>query len=217
LPRRRDDPRIRPGQREELPSLALEISVLTERTLLPSLCGRACGRPGRLIVRREQLIALLLRRWARVSLGTRSVLAATCRKAGLPPDALAGTGDRCVHVSGGRVRRDRGRLIPKIVTTPIGRSPSPSPGSHRGGWPRTWSRRAPGAARDRLAAGEVLSSRPASSRGSLPAALHRLQSAVGHRAGAAPERSAGCPSFFMPVFWVAGTTTTSPRRTTPGF
>ena len=32
----RDDPRFAPVSREELPSLALEISVLTERTLLPA-------------------------------------------------------------------------------------------------------------------------------------------------------------------------------------
>jgi len=86
----RDDPRFAPVSLEELPSLALEISVLTERTLLPAPVDAArvvVGRDG-LAVRREQLIALLLPQVGReYHWGPEAFLAATCRKAGLPPDA----------------------------------------------------------------------------------------------------------------------------------
>ena len=86
----RDDPRFAPVSREELPSLALEISVLSEPTPLPAPVAAeriVVGRDG-LIVRRERLIALLLPQVAReYHWGPEAFLAATCRKAGLPPDA----------------------------------------------------------------------------------------------------------------------------------
>ncbi len=86
----RDDPRFAPVSREELPSLALEISVLSEPTPLPAPVAAeriTVGRDG-LIVRRERLIALLLPQVAReYHWGPEAFLAATCRKAGLPPDA----------------------------------------------------------------------------------------------------------------------------------
>jgi uncharacterized protein (TIGR00296 family) len=85
-----DDPRFAPVTREELSSLALEISVLTERTLLPAPVDAqrvVVGRDG-LIVRRERLIALLLPQVGReYHWGPEAFLAATCHKAGLPPDA----------------------------------------------------------------------------------------------------------------------------------
>jgi len=85
-----DDPRFAPVTREELSTLALEISVLTERTLLPAPVDAqrvVVGRDG-LIVRRERLIALLLPQVGReYHWGPEAFLAATCRKAGLPPDA----------------------------------------------------------------------------------------------------------------------------------
>jgi AmmeMemoRadiSam system protein A len=86
----RDDPRFAPVSREELPSLALEISVLSEPTPLPAPVDAArimIGRDG-LIVRRERSIALLLPQVApEYHWGPEAFLAATCRKAGLPPDA----------------------------------------------------------------------------------------------------------------------------------
>jgi AmmeMemoRadiSam system protein A len=86
----RDDPRFAPVSPEELPSLALEISVLTERTLLPAPVDAervVVGRDG-LIVRRERLVALLLPQVGREYYwGPEAFLAAACRKAGLPPDA----------------------------------------------------------------------------------------------------------------------------------
>ncbi len=86
----RDDPRFAPVSREELPSLALEISVLSERTLLPAPVDAervVVGRDG-VIVRRERLVALLLPQVGReYDWGPEAFLAAACRKAGLPPHA----------------------------------------------------------------------------------------------------------------------------------
>jgi len=86
----RDDPRFAPVTREELSSLALEISVLSEPVLLPAPVDAervVVGRDG-LVVRRERLVALLLPQVAReYHWGPEAFLAATCRKAGLPPDA----------------------------------------------------------------------------------------------------------------------------------
>src|SRR5439155_5998632 len=58
----RDDPRFAPVTREELGSLALEISVLSEPTRLPAPVDAMrvmVGRDG-LLVRRERLVGLLL-------------------------------------------------------------------------------------------------------------------------------------------------------------
>lgn len=86
----RDDPRFAPVSREELPSVALEISVLTECTRLPAPVDAnrvVAGRDG-VMVRREDLVALLLPQVAReYHWGPEAFLAAACRKAGLPPDA----------------------------------------------------------------------------------------------------------------------------------
>ena len=85
-----DDPRFAPVSLEEFPSLALEISVLSERTLLPAPVDAdrvVVGRDG-VIVRCEQHIALLLPQVAReYHWGPEAFLAAACRKAGLSPDA----------------------------------------------------------------------------------------------------------------------------------
>jgi AmmeMemoRadiSam system protein A len=86
----RDDPRFAPVTREDLPALALEISVLSEPTRLPAPADPArvvVGRHG-LMVRREGLVALLLPQVApEYHWGPDAFLAATCRKAGLPPEA----------------------------------------------------------------------------------------------------------------------------------
>jgi len=86
----RDDPRFAPVTREELSSLALEISVLSEPVLIPAPVDAervVVGRDG-LVVRRERLVALLLPQVAReYHWGPEAFLAATCHKAGLPPDA----------------------------------------------------------------------------------------------------------------------------------
>jgi uncharacterized protein len=87
----RDDPRFPPVVPTELPGLALEISVLSApATLLPSPVepGRlVLGRDG-LIVRRGRHVGLLLPQVAtEYHWGSEAFLAATCRKAGLSPDA----------------------------------------------------------------------------------------------------------------------------------
>jgi uncharacterized protein len=86
-----DDPRFPPVTPEELPGLALEISVLTRPALLlpPPADPRrvVIGRDG-LIVRRGEHLGLLLPQVAtEYHWGPEAFLAATCRKAGLPPDA----------------------------------------------------------------------------------------------------------------------------------
>src|SRR5439155_859478 len=87
----RDDPRFAPVTREELPRLALEISVLTAAAPLPLVpvdpARIVAGRDG-LIVRRGRHVGLLLPQVAtEYHWGPEAFLAATCRKAGLPPDA----------------------------------------------------------------------------------------------------------------------------------
>ncbi len=83
-----EDPRFAPVEPDELPDLALEISVLSQPTLLPPPIEPAqvvVGRDG-LVVRRGRHIGLLLpqvateQRW-----GPEAFLVAACRKAGLPP------------------------------------------------------------------------------------------------------------------------------------
>lgn len=87
----RDDPRFAPVAPEELAGLTLEISVLTgaapvrARPVEPGAI--AAGRDG-LIVRRGRQVGLLLPQVAtEYRWGPEAFLAATCRKAGLPPDA----------------------------------------------------------------------------------------------------------------------------------
>ncbi len=86
----RDDPRFPPVEPDELPDLALEISVLTEAALVvpPVDPARiAVGRDG-VMVRRGRNAALLLPQVARDhQWGVDALLAATCRKAGLPAEA----------------------------------------------------------------------------------------------------------------------------------
>jgi AmmeMemoRadiSam system protein A len=87
----RDDPRFPPVVPTELPGLALEISVLgAPAALLPTPVepGRlVLGRDG-LIVRRGSHVGLLLPQVAtEYHWGPEAFLAATCRKAGLSPDA----------------------------------------------------------------------------------------------------------------------------------
>lgn len=85
-----DDPRFPPVSPEELPHLALEISVLTRPApLLPLADPRrvVVGRDG-LIVRHGTHLGLLLPQVAtEYHWEPEAFLAATCRKAGLPPDA----------------------------------------------------------------------------------------------------------------------------------
>jgi uncharacterized protein len=86
----RDDPRFAPVTREELASLALEISVLSEPTRLSAPVDATrvvVGRDG-LMVRRDRLVGLLLPQVAHeYDWGPEAFLSAACRKAGLPPDA----------------------------------------------------------------------------------------------------------------------------------
>ena len=85
----RDDPRFPPVEPDELPDLALEISVLSEAApLVPVDPARiAVGRDG-VMVRRGRNVGLLLPQVARDhQWGPDALLAATCRKAGLQPEA----------------------------------------------------------------------------------------------------------------------------------
>ncbi|HYT69790.1 MAG TPA: AmmeMemoRadiSam system protein A [Gemmatimonadales bacterium] len=87
----RDDPRFAPVAPEELPGLALEISVLTPLIpLRPTPVDPrhiVVGRDG-LVVRRGRHVGLLLPQVAtEYHWGPEAFLAAACRKAGLPPDA----------------------------------------------------------------------------------------------------------------------------------
>lgn len=86
----RDDPRFAPVAAGELASLTVEISVLSEPIPLsvPVEPWRVViGRDG-LIVRRERRVGLLLPQVAsEYDWEAEAFLAATCRKAGLPPDA----------------------------------------------------------------------------------------------------------------------------------
>lgn len=87
-----EDPRFPPVGREELPRLRIEISVLSEPERL-SLADPACIVPGRdgVMVRRGRRQGLLLpqvateQRW-----DAEALLAAVCRKAGLPDGAWRG-------------------------------------------------------------------------------------------------------------------------------
>lgn len=85
----REDDRFTPVSREELPLVRIEISVLSEPELLdPVVVERiAIGRDG-LLVRRGATAGLLLPQVApEHGWGPEVFLAATCRKAGLAPDA----------------------------------------------------------------------------------------------------------------------------------
>lgn len=86
----REDPRFAPVIPDELPALALEISVLSKPVPLACPVDPAAvivGRDG-LMVRRGRQSGLLL---PQVATGydwdAEAFLAATCRKAGLPPEA----------------------------------------------------------------------------------------------------------------------------------
>ncbi len=85
-----DDPRFSPVEAEELPHVAIEISVLSEPAPLPAPVEPGhvvVGRDG-LIVRRGRHIGLLLPQVAtEYHWGPEAFLTATCRKAGLPPQA----------------------------------------------------------------------------------------------------------------------------------
>jgi len=96
----RDDPRFAPVEPEELPRLALEISVLTSAEPLPLAPmdpGRiVIGRDG-LIVRRGRHIGLLLPQVAaEYHWGPEAFLGAACRKAGLAADAWRESGTEVV-------------------------------------------------------------------------------------------------------------------------
>lgn len=84
-----DDPRFAPVAPDELPYLALEISVLSEATHLPPPVQPSqivVGRHG-LVVRAAHHVGLLLPQVATdYQWGPEAFLAAACRKAGLAPD-----------------------------------------------------------------------------------------------------------------------------------
>ena len=85
-----DDPRFPPVEPDELPDLALEISVLSQAApVAPPVdpARIAVGRHG-VMVRRGHKVGLLLPQVARDHhWAPDALLAAACRKAGLPPDA----------------------------------------------------------------------------------------------------------------------------------
>jgi AmmeMemoRadiSam system protein A len=87
------DPRFVPVPPDELPDLEIEISVLSEPVPLASHDSEGI-RPGRdgIVVRRGRRQGLLLPQVA-VEHGwdAEALLAAVCRKAGLPPDAWRGS------------------------------------------------------------------------------------------------------------------------------
>ncbi len=86
----RDDPRFAPVAPDDLPALAVEISVLSAPSPLPAPVEPSrvvVGRDG-LIVRRERLTAVLLPQVAtEYAWSPEAFLAAACRKAGLAPHA----------------------------------------------------------------------------------------------------------------------------------
>ena len=86
----RDDPRFAPVTAPDLPGVAVEISVLSAPVPLPKPTDASrivVGRDG-LIVRRERATALLLPQVAsEYAWSPEAFLAASCRKAGLAPDA----------------------------------------------------------------------------------------------------------------------------------
>src|SRR3989475_10820947 len=91
----RDDPRFAPVSREELPSLALEISVLTECTRLPAPVDAnrvVAGRDGLLVRRRGPLPALPPPVGREDHFGAPPVPAAAPPKKGLPPHTRGETG-----------------------------------------------------------------------------------------------------------------------------
>jgi AmmeMemoRadiSam system protein A len=84
-----DDPRFSPLAREELEGLRLEVSVLTEplRMGVADLAGVEPGRDG-VMVRRGRRQGILLPQVAtEQGWDAMALLAAVCRKAGLPDDA----------------------------------------------------------------------------------------------------------------------------------
>ena len=81
------DPRFPPVAESELPSLALEVSVLEPPVALPDPAGFVAGRHG-IIVERGIRRALLLPQVAREQgWDSHQMLEAVCRKANLPADA----------------------------------------------------------------------------------------------------------------------------------
>jgi AmmeMemoRadiSam system protein A len=86
----RDDPRFAPVELDELASLTVEVSVLSQLVLLPPPVEPTrivVGRDG-VVVRRDERTALLLPQVAsEYDWGPEAFLAAACRKAGLAPDA----------------------------------------------------------------------------------------------------------------------------------
>jgi len=84
-----DDPRFAPVAPDELPHLALEISVLSDATRLPPPVHPSqivVGRHG-VVVRDGRHVGLLLPQVATdYQWGPEAFLAAACRKAGLAPD-----------------------------------------------------------------------------------------------------------------------------------
>jgi len=93
------DPRFHPVRREELPSLAIEISVMSPIELLTELETIEIGRDG-LIVSRGGRAGLLLPQVASENGWDRETfLDQTCVKAGLSPDAWRSPGCRIERFS----------------------------------------------------------------------------------------------------------------------
>src|SRR5207253_7560595 len=130
------------------------------------------------------------------------------------PRSLAGTGNRAIHVSSGRVRGnrgnrgngkgERGRVIPRIVATPIAPLALPATTlAPRRGEAAVIAAAPPGPARDQRAAGDRLVVTTGQQPGLFTGPLYTVYKALSAMALArrlARERRTPV----VPVFWVAG-------------
>src|SRR5205814_27631 len=149
----------------------------------------------------------------RVSLGTRNISGGRVSQGRPRRERVAGSGHRCLEVRSGRVRRDwgrgkgeRGRVIPRIVHTPIAPRELPKqPATPRRVAPEVVASTLPGPGRDRLAGGAVLAVTTGQQPGLFTGPLYTIYKALSAIALARRrERELGGGVPVVPVFWVAG-------------
>src|SRR5207237_6414898 len=147
----------------------------------------------------------------RPALGTGHAARGRVPQGGAAARGVAGTRHRAVHVSSGRVRRNRGtgkgeegRVIPRIVATPIAPLTLPESGlAPRRVEADVIAAALPGPGRDRLAAGDVLVVTTGQQPGLFTGPLYTVYKALSAMALARRlEREGRTP--VVPVFWVAG-------------